>query len=231
MALPKPPTPPSLADPPRVRNLLTRMSSVIGWPLLLTAIWVFAPFRSMVTSIRLEPQSMLFWQISRDPAPPPVSVISLGFREELSADFEACHRSRSCVCVPIIPLLNYTSYEHLCQVVDDKTLLVRSRLWRDGTVLILDVYAQVGQSSVSPNRRANLPWKQPCPGRVVMFGKAFDDCWYKVPGAPGLELSGDLRFRGPQGLRKLRVDCNGRPYILATKGRWPRSNGSTEKGG
>ena len=64
-ALPKPPTPPSLADPPRVRNLLTRMSSVIGWPSLLTAIWVFAPCCLMVTSIRLEPQSMEFWQISR----------------------------------------------------------------------------------------------------------------------------------------------------------------------
>ena len=32
-----------------------------------------------------------------------------------------------------------------------------------------------------------------------------------------LELSGDLQFRGPQGLRKLRVDCNGRPYVLAKR--------------
>ena len=50
-----------------------------------------------------------------------------------------------------------------------------------------------------------------------MFGQGFEDCWYEVPGAPGLELSGDLRFRGPQGLRKLRVDCNGRPYVLARR--------------
>ena len=50
-----------------------------------------------------------------------------------------------------------------------------------------------------------------------MFGEGFEDCWYKVPGVPGLELSGDLRFRGPRGLRKLRHDCNGRPTSMARK--------------
>ena len=50
-----------------------------------------------------------------------------------------------------------------------------------------------------------------------MFGEGFENCWYKVPGVPSLELSGDLSFRGPQGLRKLRIDCNGRPYVLASK--------------
>ena len=54
-------------------------------------------------------------------------------------------------------------------------------------------------------------------GGAVMFGKEFQDRWYKVPGVPGLELSGDLRFRGPRVLRKLRHDCNGRPYVMARK--------------
>ncbi len=51
-----------------------------------------------------------------------------------------------------------------------------------------------------------------------MFGPAFKDCWYEVPGAPGLELSGDLRFRGPLVLRKIRHDCEGRPYVIAVSG-------------
>ena len=54
-------------------------------------------------------------------------------------------------------------------------------------------------------------------GRAIMFGEGFEDCWYNVPGVPGLALSGDLRFRGPQGLRKTRHDCNGRPYVMARK--------------
>ena len=28
-----------------------------------------------------------------------------------------------------------------------------------------------------------------------MFGEGFENCWYKVPGVPSLELSGDLSFR------------------------------------
>ena len=48
-----------------------------------------------------------------------------------------------------------------------------------------------------------------------MFGPAFKDCWYQIPGVYSLELSGDLRFRGPRGLRKLRYSRNGRPYIQA----------------
>ena len=50
-----------------------------------------------------------------------------------------------------------------------------------------------------------------------MFGVGFEDCWYKVPGVPGLELSGDLRFRGPRGLRQARHDRDGRPYAIASK--------------
>ncbi len=50
-----------------------------------------------------------------------------------------------------------------------------------------------------------------------MFGKGFEDCWYEIPGAPGLKLSGDLRFRGFQGLRRIQYDCNGRPYIMTRK--------------
>ena len=50
-----------------------------------------------------------------------------------------------------------------------------------------------------------------------MFGEGFEDSWYEVPGVPGLELSGNLRFRGPLGLRKLHHDCNGRPYVQARK--------------
>ena len=44
-----------------------------------------------------------------------------------------------------------------------------------------------------------------------------------------MELSGDLRFRGPQGLRKLRRDCNGRPYIQA-KNVNHETAGETRKG-
>lgn len=50
-----------------------------------------------------------------------------------------------------------------------------------------------------------------------MFGVAFEDCWYKVPKVLSLELSGDLRFRGPLGVRQARYDCNGRPYVIARK--------------
>jgi hypothetical protein len=50
-----------------------------------------------------------------------------------------------------------------------------------------------------------------------MFGEGFENCWYEIPGVLGLELSGDLSFRGPRGLRKLRHDCNGRPYVMARK--------------
>jgi HNH endonuclease len=45
----------------------------------------------------------------------------------------------------------------------------------------------------------------------------FGECWYEIPGVRELELSGDLRFRGPRGFRKLRHDCHGRPYIMANK--------------
>ena len=61
-----------------------------------------------------------------------------------------------------------------------------------------------------------------------MLGPGFETCWYAVPGVPGLELSGDLRFRGPGGVRQTRHDRNGRPYVEArrTSARdplgWPR---------
>jgi HNH endonuclease len=50
-----------------------------------------------------------------------------------------------------------------------------------------------------------------------MFGAGFEECWYTISRVPGLELSGDLRFRGPRGLRKVRHDRNGRPYVMANK--------------
>ena len=50
-----------------------------------------------------------------------------------------------------------------------------------------------------------------------MFGQGFENCWYEIPGVLGLELSGDLSFRGPRGLPKLRHDYNGRPYVQARK--------------
>jgi hypothetical protein len=50
-----------------------------------------------------------------------------------------------------------------------------------------------------------------------MFGPEFANCWYAIPGVPGLKLSGDLRFRGPQGIRKLRHDAEWRPYVLARR--------------
>ena len=63
-----------------------------------------------------------------------------------------------------------------------------------------------------------------------MFGEGFENCWYKVPGVPSLELSGDLNFRGPQWLRKLRIDCNGRPYVLASKVTGQGSKGRARQG-
>jgi hypothetical protein len=53
------------------------------------------------------------------------------------------------------------------------------------------------------------------PEGELVFGSDHGDKWYAIPGVPGLELSGDLRLRGPGGLRKLRRDANGRPYVLA----------------
>jgi hypothetical protein len=50
-----------------------------------------------------------------------------------------------------------------------------------------------------------------------MFGKGFRGRWYEIPGVPGLELSWNLQFRGPRGLRTMRYDCDGRPYVLAGK--------------
>ncbi len=64
--------------------------------------------------------------------------------------------------------------------------------------------------------QANLTGNSEFKG-VIMFGVGFDDCWYEVPGILGLELSGDLRFRGPRGLRQTRHDSNGRPYVIARK--------------
>ena len=48
-----------------------------------------------------------------------------------------------------------------------------------------------------------------------MFGPGYEDHWHTVPGTRGLELSGDLRFRGVTGVRRIRHDHNGRPYVKA----------------
>ena len=61
-ALPKPPTPPSLADPPRVRNLSMRMSSPHRLAIVADRYLGVRTSRSMVTSMRLEWQSMLIWR-------------------------------------------------------------------------------------------------------------------------------------------------------------------------
>jgi len=58
----------------------------------------------------------------------------------------------------------------------------------------------------------------------------FGDCWHEIPGVSGLELSGDLRFRGPRVLRKLRHDCNGRPYVQARKVVNHESDGRVREG-
>lgn len=50
-----------------------------------------------------------------------------------------------------------------------------------------------------------------------MFRPAFAHSWYPVPGVNGLKLSGDLRFRGPGGIREMRHDSHGRPYVLANR--------------
>ena len=63
-----------------------------------------------------------------------------------------------------------------------------------------------------------------------MFGEEFGDCWHVIPGVSGLELSGDLRFRGPRVLRKLRHDCNGRPYVQARKAVNHESDGRVREG-
>jgi len=63
-----------------------------------------------------------------------------------------------------------------------------------------------------------------------MFGEGFDDCWYEIPGVLGLELSSDLSFRGPLGLRKLRHDYNGRPYVQARKVVNHESDGRAREG-
>ena len=81
-----------------------------------------------------------------------------------------------------------------------------------------------------PPRRANLHWKHLIQGRAIMFGEGFENCWYEIPGVLGLELSGDLRFRGPRGLRKLRHDCNGRPYVQDRKVVNHESDGRARQG-
>ncbi len=48
-----------------------------------------------------------------------------------------------------------------------------------------------------------------------MFGPEFKDCWYEIPGAYGLQLSGDLRFKSKYGkIRKMQYErMEGRPCI------------------
>jgi hypothetical protein len=48
-----------------------------------------------------------------------------------------------------------------------------------------------------------------------MFGPEFKECWYEIPGAYGLLLSGDLRFKSKRGrIRKMQYEREeGRPCI------------------
>src|SRR5271166_3810580 len=87
-----------------------------------------------------------------------------------------------------------------------------------------------GFASSPGHRRACLPWKHLVQGRSIMFGKGFENCRYAIPKVPGLELSGDLRFQGSRGLRKLRHDSNGRPYVQVRKVVGHESDGETRKG-
>src|SRR5271157_5102200 len=84
--------------------------------------------------------------------------------------------------------------------------------------------------AIAPPSPGKSPLETPRPWRSIRFGKGFENCWYKVPGVPSLELSGDLSFRGPQRLCKLRIDCNGRPYVLASKVAGQGSKGRARQG-
>jgi hypothetical protein len=109
------------------------------------------------------------------------------------------------------------------------------------TVLITYVHVLIrhmrsSQSSLSHIRPdlASSPgkftWKHAIQETVVMFGAGFEECWYEVAGVRGLELSGDLRFRGPRGLRKLRHASTKRPYVMARKLVGLESDDQTRKG-
>jgi hypothetical protein len=63
-----------------------------------------------------------------------------------------------------------------------------------------------------------------------MFGQGFADCWYDIPGVPGLEPEGDLRLHRRRGLHKLRYDADGRPYILARRVGGPESDVAMREG-
>jgi hypothetical protein len=125
--------------------------------------------------------------------------------------------------------------------MDDKTWLVINRLWQENSSNSQGVRGLGGKwpslggplsdlAQSSPHRRANLHWKHLVRGGAVMFGEEFGDCWHEIPGVSGLELSGDLRFRGPRVLRKLRHDCNGRPYVQARKVVNHESDGRVREG-
>jgi hypothetical protein len=81
-----------------------------------------------------------------------------------------------------------------------------------------------------PPSRANLNWKHVVRGRAILFGQGFADCWYEIPGVPGLELSGDLRLRGRRGLRRFRYDDDRRPYNLARTVGGPESDVAMREG-
>ena len=50
-----------------------------------------------------------------------------------------------------------------------------------------------------------------------MFGEGFENCWYKIPGVPSLELSGDLSFGVLRGSASFASTATGGRTSLATK--------------
>ena len=64
-----------------------------------------------------------------------------------------------------------------------------SRLWQNSNHTQVRSRRTARTAIAPPPRRANLHWKQLVQGRAIMFGEGFKDCWYEVPGVPGLELS------------------------------------------
>src|SRR5262249_33017047 len=143
------------------------------------------------------------------------------------------------VGAPIIPILNYTTCEHPYQVADDKTFLGRNRTWRRGTVPIPGcvrgrggrLSAPGGPSWVEPPSRllaGQFPLGNASGGEgAVMFGRAFAECCHPIPGVPGSELSGDLRFRGPGGSTRSQAESDGRS--AANVARWHEGRSSRRR--
>jgi hypothetical protein len=77
---------------------------------------------------------------------------------------------------------------------------------------------------MSPLENTSSRGEPSCSGRVLRTaGTGFS-------GFPAWNSRENLRFRGPRGLRKLRHDRNGRPYLLARKVVGPNSTGAAREG-